>query len=66
VKKGNGSKVVKCKLVTVWNNDWITSAKVKSAIDPAKIIKKAKLKSLKPLIKAKEISLFKSLGEFES
>lgn len=59
-------QVVKRKPATIWNNDWIAIAKLKSALDPAKIINRTKLKSLKPVIKPKEIALFKLLGEFES
>lgn len=59
-------QVVKCKPATVWNSDWIKSAKLNSTLDPAKVINKAKLKSLKPAIKPKEIAIFKLLGEFDS
>lgn len=59
-------QVVKRKSATVWNNDWITSAKLKAALDSSKIINRKKLKSLKPVIKPKEIALFKLIAEFES
>jgi hypothetical protein len=59
-------QVVKGKFVSLWNNDWITSAKLKSAVNPTNIVNKTKLKSLKPVIRPKEIALFKLLAEFES
>lgn len=46
--------------VVLWNNDWITSTTLKAAIDPAKIVNKAKLRSLKPIVRPKEIELFAS------
>ncbi len=53
-------RLVKGDSVTLWNNDWITSATLKAAIDPAKIVNKAKLRSLKPVVRPKEIELFAS------
>jgi RNA-directed DNA polymerase len=58
-------QLVQGNTVTVWNNDWITSPNLKSAIDPTKIINTKKLKSLQPVIKPKEIALFELLGEIE-
>jgi hypothetical protein len=51
-------KLVKGKTVEFWNNDWITSASLKAALDPAKIVNKPKLRSLKPIVKPQEIELF--------
>ena len=53
-------RLVKGDSVVLWNNDWITSATLKAAIDPAKIVNKAKLRSLKPIVRPKEIELFAS------
>lgn len=58
-----GYKETLCRLakgdsVALWNNDWITSATLKAAIAPAKIVNKAKLRSLKPIVRPKEIELF--------
>lgn len=53
-------RLVKSDSVDLWNNDWITSATLKAAIDPAKIVNKAKLRSLKPIVRPKEIELFAS------
>lgn len=53
-------RLVKGDSVALWNNDWITSATLKAAIDPAKIVNKAKLRSLKPVVRPKEIELFAS------
>jgi hypothetical protein len=53
-------RLVKGDSVALWNNDWITSATLKAAIDPAKIVNKAKLRSLKPIVRPKEIELFAS------
>lgn len=53
-------RLVKGDSVVLWNNDWISSAKLKTAIDPEKIVNKAKLRSLKPIVRPKEIELFAS------
>jgi hypothetical protein len=53
-------RLVKGDSVDLWNNDWITCAKLKSAIDSAKIVNKSKLRSLKPIVRPKEIELFTS------
>jgi hypothetical protein len=53
-------RLVKGDSVVLWNNDWITSATLKAAIDPAKIVNKAKLESLKPIVGPEEIELFAS------
>lgn len=46
--------------IALWNNDWITSSKLKTALDPSKIVNKAKLRSLKPVVRPKEIEVFSS------
>lgn len=53
-------RLVKGDPVALWNNDWITSETLKAAIDPATIVNKAKLRSLKPIVRPKEIELFAS------
>lgn len=53
-------QLMKGESVALWNSDWITSATLKAAIDPAKIVDKAKLRSLKPIVRPKEIELFAS------
>jgi RNA-directed DNA polymerase len=53
-------RLVKGDSVPLWNNDWITSATLKAAIDPVKIVNKAKLRSIKPIVRPKEIELFAS------
>jgi hypothetical protein len=53
-------RLVKGDSVALWNNDWITSTTLKEAIDPAKIVNEAKLRSLKPIVSPKEIELFAS------
>lgn len=53
-------RLVKGKPVDIWNSSWITSAKLKAALDPTKIVNKAKLGALKPIVKPKEIELFVS------
>ena len=53
-------RLVKGDSVVLWNNDWISSAKLRVAIDPAKIVNKAELRSLKPIVRPKEIELFAS------
>lgn len=52
--------LVKGESVVLWNNDWINSPKLKAAIDPSKTINTTKLRSLKPIVKPKEITLFSS------
>jgi len=51
-------ELVKCKAPVIWNDKWITSAKLKAALDPAAIIDKRKLRALKPVVKPKEIAVF--------
>lgn len=51
-------QLVKGKSVDVWNNNWITSTKLKMALDPVQIVNKSKLRALKPVIKPNEIALF--------
>ena len=51
-------KLVMGKSVDVWNNSWITSTKLKAALDPSQIVNKPKLRALKPVIKPNEIKLF--------
>jgi len=51
-------QLVKNRPVDIWNNDWITSTKLKSALDPSQIVSKPKVRSLKPVIKPIEIALF--------
>jgi len=50
--------LVKGRRVSVWNNDWITTASLKTALDSSQIVSKPKLRSLKPVIKPPEIALF--------
>jgi hypothetical protein len=53
-------QLVRGKPVVVWNNDWITSARLKAAIEPSKIVNRTKLKALKPIIRPREIGVFAS------
>jgi hypothetical protein len=53
-------RLVKGETVDLWNSDWITSPRLRSALDPAKIVNRAKLRSLKPVVKPKEIEVFAS------
>lgn len=48
----NGGKV------QIWNNDWIASKKLLSALDPKNIVDERKLKSLKPVVRPAEIRVF--------
>lgn len=50
--------LVKNRAADIWNNDWITSTKLKAALDPSQIVSKSKLRSLKPVIKPIEIAFF--------
>jgi RNA-directed DNA polymerase len=51
-------RLVKGDPVVLWNSDWVTSQKLKAALDPAQIVNRAKLRSLKPVVKPKEIEVF--------
>ena len=53
-------QLVKGMSVDVWNNSWITSTKLKAALDPSAIVDKTKLHALKPVMKSKEIEIFAS------
>jgi hypothetical protein len=53
-------RLVEGEQVEVWNNDWITSAKLKTALDPSTIYNKAELRALNPVIQPKEIEVFAS------
>jgi hypothetical protein len=53
-------QLVKGKAIDIWNNAWVSSAKLKAALDASKLVNKAKLRSLKPVIKPKEIKIFAS------
>lgn len=53
-------RLVKGESVVLWNNSWITSPTLKAALDPKKIVNKTKLRSLKPIVRPKEIALFAS------
>lgn len=59
-----------CQLVTgdtaaLWNNDWISSAELRAAVDTSKIIDPTCLSDLPPTIQAQEFALFVSnLGSY--
>ena len=53
-------RLVRGDSVILWNNNWITSSKLKTMVNPAKIINKRRLHTLKPVVKPKEIELFTS------
>jgi hypothetical protein len=57
-------KLAKGDPVTIWNNDWITSMKLRAALDPSKIVNKAKLGSIKPVVKPREIAVFNFGGYY--
>jgi Reverse transcriptase (RNA-dependent DNA polymerase) len=44
--------------IQIWNNSWISSKDLLAALDPTDIVDKQKLKSLKPVVKPKEIRVF--------
>lgn len=46
--------------MTIWNIEWISTPKLKKAVDPKTIILKSELMTVKPRIQEKEIKLFKS------
>ncbi len=51
-------QLVKGKSVNVWNDAWITSAKLKAALDPSQIVNKSKLRAIKPVVKPSEVAAF--------
>lgn len=51
-------ELVQGKKVSLWNNDWISSTRLKALIDPKKIVNRAKLRVLKPVVPPAEIRLF--------
>ena len=53
-------RLVKGDPIALWNNDWINSKELKAALDPAKIVNRAKLRSLKAVVRPKEIEVFAS------
>jgi hypothetical protein len=54
----NLCKLVEGAAVELWSNDWITDKALKNALDPAKIVNRTALKSLKPVVRRAEFSLF--------
>jgi len=51
-------QLVKGNPIVLWNDKWITSEKLKAAINQSKIVNKNKLCSLNPIVSPKEIELF--------
>ncbi len=51
-------QLVKGKAVTVWTSDWISSAKLKKALDPSRIVDRKKLKAIKPVMRPAEVQVF--------
>ena len=51
-------QLVEGKATTVWNNSWITSAKLRAVLDPATIVDRRKVRSIKPVMSPKEIAIF--------
>jgi RNA-directed DNA polymerase len=46
------------KTAELWENKWITDKSLKLALDPSKIVNRSALKSLKPIVRRAEFSLF--------
>ena len=51
-------QLVQDKAVSVWNDAWISSTKLKTALDPGQIVDRRKLTSLKPVIRPLEVEVF--------
>ncbi len=51
-------QLVKGRTVDLWNNNWITSAKLKAALNPSQIVDKSTLRAIKPVVRPIEIALF--------
>jgi hypothetical protein len=54
-------KLVQGEEVVLWNNDWISSEALKRAVEPTMILNRHKAKNRKPVIKPKEVELFKPI-----
>jgi hypothetical protein len=50
--------LVKGKRVDLWNNSWISDAKLKAAVDPASIVDTRQLKALRPIVRRSEFVPF--------
>lgn len=55
-------QLVSGKRVDLWNNAWITSAALRTALDPSKIVDAAKLSSLSATVRPAEIRVFPRTG----
>lgn len=58
-----------CRLVAgeqleLWNSEWITSQSLRHAVDPSQIVDRGEAMSRKPVIPAREVSLFKVLLDY--
>ncbi|HEV2328796.1 MAG TPA: RNA-directed DNA polymerase [Verrucomicrobiae bacterium] len=51
-------QLVKGGKVQIWNDDWISSKDLLTALDPKSIVDERKLKALKPVVKPAEIRVF--------
>jgi RNA-directed DNA polymerase len=54
----NLCKLVEGEAAELWSNKWITDKELKGALDPSKIVNRKALKSLKPVVRRAEFSLF--------
>lgn len=52
--------------VSIWNNEWISAADLKTSLNVKKIITEDKLKELKPVVPKSEIALFVARSEVVS
>ena len=57
-----------CKLITgeitqLWNNDWISSEDLKSAVDASSVVNQTIRDSLAPVLSSEEVDLFISKAE---
>ncbi len=58
-------QLVAGKDVTIWNNEWISSNDLKTAIDGELIVDRQKLKSIAPVIPVREMALFVARDDYE-
>ena len=54
----NLCQLVEGKATDLWSNSWITDKSLKAALNPAKIVNRSALRSLKPVVPRAEFSLF--------
>jgi RNA-directed DNA polymerase len=58
VFKENMCRLVRGHSVFLWNSDWISSASLKAAVEPSRIVNKESLSTINAIVSPEEIALF--------